>query len=1138
MSLAPSPETVEMQRRAADPAASVWLSANAGSGKTTVLTRRVIRLLLSGADPARILCVTYTKTAAANMQDRIFAELGQWVALDDPGLAARIGDLMGGNPAPSLLARARRLFAEAVETPGGLKIQTIHAFCERLLHLFPFEADVPARFSLMDDVEGGALREAAISDVLDEALANADGPLGRALALVTERVGADALRPLVFEALDCRRSDTDRLEYKFAAGSLRQALGVAPGDSVESVDREILDGGIPKAEWPGLAARMAAQAGAALRAALLAADRDAPRDYCEVFIISTGTPRKTLVVKEVANADAALAHRLASEQERIVALQDRRKRIAAAERTEALFLLADRVLERFEGEKRRRGKLDYADLISRVDQLLADDRAAWVLFKLDQGLDHLLVDEAQDTGPQQWSILRNLTREFFAGAGQRDGVDRSVFAVGDEKQSIFGFQGARPLEFGRTRDAFDRLVTGAGRTFARLELKESFRSTADVLSAVDAVFSAPERFAGLSSDEVATAHGTARGRAPGLVELWPIEQRRPDVETDAWEAVDALDDTAPEMTVARRIARRIASWIGGDARFDHDGRRIAAGDVMILVRRRGAFFDAMIKALKEEGVPVAGADRLTLTDHIAVLDLMAAGRTALMPDDDLALAELLKSPLIGLDDDDLMAITADRGRRSLWKALRNHPADRSQRAAASVARLIVAGRSNDPFRFYAGLLGPAGGRKALLARLGSEAAEAVDVFMATLRQWQAANPPSLLAFLEMLGRAGTEVKRELEDGRGRVRVMTVHGAKGLEAPVVFLADTCGVPAPSHAPKLLPLPGGPHAWSPATATDTPELAAARAEANAAGMGEYRRLLYVAMTRARDRLYVAGFVGTKGPTVGCWYGMIDEALSATGETVDAEDGIGTVIRWAPTPRLPQVRTEETTAGRRQAPLPDWLHRPVPSADRRPPPLRPSHLLDAADGAARPALPPRPDARRRGILIHHLLDRLTGIAVDRRVDLGRRLAAVRFPTFEAAWRDAVVSDAVVLMAEPRFAALFEDGVRIEVDIVGRIGPPDASREVHGRVDRLVVRDHEVIVADFKTGRPPADPERIPDPILDQMAVYRALLGKVYPGRPVRAVIVWTALPRLVSIPDAALDPRPARLMSGLGGRAPASP
>ncbi|WP_238258108.1 UvrD-helicase domain-containing protein, partial [Methylobacterium gnaphalii] len=793
------PLTLEAQRRAADPRASAWVSANAGAGKTKVLTDRVLRLLLDGSPPGRVLCLTFTKAAAANMSIRVFQRLGRWVTLDDETLSAELFDLSGRKASRRELSRARRLFARAVETPGGLKIETLHALCERLLHMFPFEANVPARFQVLDEDQTRNAFAAQTDSVLADAILGHRPDLRMAFDVVGPEASGDALRDALRLAMRRRAffADPGHALKKGLAG-LAKSLGLAEGETADAIEERILTGGLLGDDTivAGLRTgkvtdeRLADGLVAAARASVRAEALDA---YRAIFFTDEDKPRKGLGTKGVPEA---VRERLIDEQARLVPLFDTLRAARAHARTSALFLLAAEIHRRVETEKGRLGALDFDDLIHKTLDLLRRVEVSWVLYKLDRGIDHVLVDEAQDTNPEQWEILRRITEEFASGDGARETL-RTRFAVGDPKQSIYSFQGAEPREFEETRRDWRKAAGDAGLAFEDVELRLSFRSTAGVLRAVDAVFALPEHFQGLSFADTAvgTVHGSARGPAPGAVELWPIAEPAEEPDADAWAApVDSPEPNAPPILVARRVARAVRDWTTtGDA----CGRVWRPGDVLILVRKRSAAFEEVIRALKALNVPVAGQDRLEVAGHIAVLDLVAAGRAGLLPADDLTLATALKTPLVGLTDDDLVRIASRRSEaETLEDALTRHaeagdPA--AQRGHAMLRVWIALAAEQGPFGFYAALLGPLGGRKALVARLGGEAGDAIDVFLAAAQAFEGGgDAPSLGTFLSRYvarpgrGESSHTVKRDMESGRDEIRVMTVHGASRPLAPCTVM----------------------------------------------------------------------------------------------------------------------------------------------------------------------------------------------------------------------------------------------------------------------------------------------------------------------------------------------------------------
>lgn len=1133
--LVPPPRAVEAQRAASDPAVSAWVAANAGSGKTYVLARRVIRLMLAGTAPGAILCLTFTKAAAATMANRVFDTLAAWTRLDDESLNRELTELDGRAPSPQRLVRARRLFAEALETPGGLKVQTIHAFCERLLHQFPFEANVASQFTVLDEAGHARLVERARLAVLMEAGRDPDGPLGRSLARLSATQADQTISDLLDEALRARSDLLAQVEAEGsidrAIGRLAEMLGVRPGETSEALRADIIASArLRPSEWASIADTLESLSKAKREKDIARLLREAAKDpvrapelYQGIFFTGGGKPVDRLVTRAVRDDDPRLAELLDSEQARLVELQGRLKALALFEGTAALMRLAHAMVTRVEADKAARGALDFDDLIERTRALLAEDRARWVLYKIDQGIDHILVDEAQDTSPAQWELIRALADEFTAGQGARE-VTRTLFVVGDEKQSIYSFQGADLRSFERMRTHFAAAFGRVGQPFHQdIRLTFSFRSTQAVLSAVDRVFDHGDNRRGLSAEGVPMApHDAARGTAPGLVELWPAVEPLDEEEERAWrEPLDRPSASAPAQRLAARIAAHVRLWLERRMVLPARDRPVRAGDVLILVRRRGGLFDAIIAALKAAQVPVAGADRLILGEHIAVMDLMALGDCLVTPDDDLSLATVLKSPLVGLDEEALFALAHGRA-GSLWDAVQASGLP----AAALLARWRGEALALPPASFYARVLARDGGRRAMLERLGAEAADPLDEFLSLALAYEQSGIATLRGFLAHMRAGAIEVKRDMDLARDEVRVMTVHGAKGLEADIVILADTMGAPGGRHDPKLFRIvppnsPAGTPArlvWSPRKDADDPLVDKARHAGRQRQEEEYRRLLYVALTRAADRLIICGARPKRASGQDCWYDMIARQLGPHAVEEPADDGEGNVLRWRGPHAEAPAPTATAPSGGRPAdlpPLPDWLERQAP------PPVRPEHLLtpSALTAADRPPVAGLAQARQaalvRGTLVHRLLQSLPELAPE-----ARRQAMARFLDSRpeaAAMRDEIAAAVTAILDDPAIAPLFSAAGRSEVAVAGRLG----GRPIAGQIDRLAVLPDRIIVADYKTNaNPPAAPEAVPEAYLAQMAAYRALIAQVHPGRPVEAWLVWTALPSVMVLPPALLD------------------
>lgn len=1144
--IAPHP-LVGSQMDAVAPEDTVWLSASAGTGKTQVLSSRVLRLLLRpGIEPSQILCLTFTKAGATEMAARINEKLARWVRLDDARLAAEL-HAIGADIGIDALNHARTLFAAVLDCPGGgLRIDTIHAFSQWLLAAFPLESGLLPGTRPMEDRERVLLARQVLSDLLVSA---EQDPLGdpqflSSVADLSLRLGPDAVQAFLLRCATARNAwfGTGGWQEPMRPNVLR-LLGM-PSDADEDMLARMLQDDVfdvaslrqchaVNQSWKAASGQKAAEAIAAWLASSPAQRHANLADLSEVFLTKKGEPRSTTSLEKLDLDYPSHCSRVIaglSEVGQFAAMLALADRLVPALRLGRAFALA------WDEAKAREGLIDFDDQIRQAAALLGKrELSDWIRYKLDRRFDHILVDEAQDTNAAQWDIIFAMAEEFWAGEGQRPDRLRTLFVVGDYKQAIFRFQGSSPEHFRQAADRVRTVMSAAHdaakdvpderrpRKLSDLGLDQSFRTAQTVLEFVDRALSE------IGHEQVGLSEPINRHvgqNRPGYVALWqPIGAALDEVADEGDEGAETWL-SRPDRQLAERIAQQVKAWL--DARGPgfklHKGevRRAGAGDIMVLVRKRKELAGLIVARLHALGVPVAGVDRLRLGAPLAVKDLVAALRFAAQPLDDLNLANLLVSPLAGWSQEALLehGYREPNQRRPLWNHLRSSTDPLVRDTVAQLFGLLDLADFDPPHVLLQWLLsGPWQGRRKLVARLGREANDPIDELVNAAMAYTATGTPSLAGFLAWFDAGEGELKREADNAAGLVRVMTVHGSKGLQSPIVILADATGNPDESRDRGLdLPDPRDPERRIPLPSLRKEEKIGRIAEeaqsVKIAEMQEHWRLLYVAMTRAEEALFVGGALGPKDkgqPAPNSWYARL---VALFPPEAGVTDGIWDSRReWGapPEPMAPELPGAASLLDLPE-PLPPMLRRPPPAEPLPPRPLAPSALGE--ESAPDPPLPPGAalDAARRGTLMHRLLERLPELAPEMREDAARRWLERNAADFAPAEREAMLAATLGIVGDPHWTALFGPDSLAEVSFSAVIG----RQVVAGTVDRLLIAPNRIRVVDFKTARrPPASLDDVPAATVRQMAAYAAALHVIYPGRAVEAAILYTATPQLIALP-----------------------
>ncbi|MBP7721004.1 MAG: double-strand break repair helicase AddA [Alphaproteobacteria bacterium] len=1136
-----APDTVRetdpnvQQGKASRPDYSVWVTASAGTGKTKVLTDRILRLLLPDADgrpgtnAGKILCLTYTKAGAGEMAIRLSNTLTRWAIAPEDDLRTELKKLQNREPTTKDLDKARQLFAEVADTPGGIKILTIHSFCQSVLGRFPLEASVPPYFRPLQETDAAALLQQARDTILKQAEDDKNSPLASALDRVARAVNEEQF----FELIRSIAKERGQLERVMQNGAedvykkLCERLSLPPEREPEDMLRDACHSAA--FDEPGLRAACKALAdhgnktdndnAAIIQSWLDFKDRAAGlRDYSLAYLKKDGEIRVKLAGVDVERGAPGTAAILQAEAERLFKLFDRMNAAASALLTRDLLILGGEIVAHYQSLKLAQSALDFDDLIFMTCALL-EGRAEWVLYKLDGGIDHILVDEAQDTNPEQWRVVEALAKEFTAGAGASE-TERTIFVVGDEKQSIYSFQRAAPQEFHRMRGWLREKISDAEKNWDDVPMSISFRSTKSVLQTVDATFASPAMQDGVS--ESAIEHISHRRGQAGLVELWPIFETPETEDIAPWAPpVEITGFETGAAKLAAHIAKTIRGWLDdANAILPARNRRIRASDVMILFRTRNTLFRQVAKALKDQKIPISGADRMILNEQISVQDLFACAEFALQPMDDLNLACLLKSPLIGMSEEELFELAHPRADK-LWPALQTS----KHKNIIAYLDTILQNAALGPFDFLTAILQnpcPADERSGLHAmqkRLGRDIMEPLDELMNAALDFESDNPPSLQLFLHRQSRGNAEVKREMDESGDFVRLMTIHGAKGLQAPIVILPDTTravrGGNSKAERRLLWPDKTGFETplWSPRAPEGYEEYDAALDAIELEQDREYRRLLYVAMTRAEDRLYVAGCSSTRQPLPDSWFFAMRAGLESLSDTELLADGTLRLENKQLAGKEPDRTDDKTEKTASAEPPPPWLFTPAEPERPPAPPLRPSKSEEPEQPINSPLQADNIHRFRRGTLTHKLLQFLPAHLKEKREHAAREFLNLYAQDIPEKIRASIADETLKILGHPDFAAVFGRGSLAEIPVTGLL---DDDRVVSGQIDRLLVTDNEILIVDYKTNRPP--PVRAEDvPVLyrNQMNAYAAVLAKIYPGRTISCALLWTDGPTLMKLP-----------------------
>lgn len=1117
------------QRQASDPQASAWVSASAGTGKTKVLTDRVLRLLLEGTKVSTILCLTYTKAAASEMVNRILERMLAWVVKDQEFLAKDLTQLFGYAPAKADLVKARQLFFQVLDDPIGLQASTMHSFCQSLLERFPLEAGISPGFTVMEEVQAKILMKQALANTLEEIRRTANPSLLEALHHITSHYSWDYFTDIMGTLRQNNRFFHQLLEEHKNVDNiihfLKRQEGIENlGDqkSIRQTFYQKIESRLKDPRLQNAFSSTQTKLGKIIEKlkAWMGSEEAIENkidQYLNIFLTKEHLPRKEWDKMDTHSDEGKF---IKGETQECLQYISKIRAEQWISKLQSLLLIYQNFDSHYQAIKKRNLSLDYQDLIHLVSRfLLSNQNISWVLYKLDNQLSHVLLDEAQDSNREQWQMIETLVQEFFAGRGQRQD-NRTVFAVGDVKQSIYGFLQAEPSEFLKANQRFHQYTENASKKWRNVDLDISFRSTKAILQTVDAVFTQPQSF--MYQQGFKIHHIPNRQESGGMVELWPLLTSK-----DPMNVSENAD-----LALAQAIARRIKKMLSGEILVSQ-GRPIQARDIMILVQRRKPFIGFLLNALRQQEIPVAGVDRLALKENMGIKDLVAIGKFCLLPQDDFNLAIVLKGPLARFTEEDLLDLCQERP-TSLWQNLKQKKQDhpRYQQLYETLLALLNNVDYQRPYHFYIHILDGLELRSKLLAELETDIQDAMDEFLHLALRFEEQQIGTLQEFIDYMEENEAEIKRDLEQPiLDQIRLMTIHGAKGLQAPIVFLAQTLFVNNSSNqifwdeqVPHPLPIIVS------GKGKNTEWQARARTKIDTQILEEQERLLYVAITRAEDRLYICGSM-TSAKSRKNWHDFIRTGIEKIATPFDLSQ---TDPDWPASPLglridCPQIipiatKTMETLVAKK--PRPVWWMKAVeekntPITTLLPSGEQQSHLISPLSDEGGQSV------YLRGQIIHQLLQLAEQQPAENFQETAKQFLAQAVFAFSLQQQTEILKHLIHLLDSPLWQSLKQAENLYETPIQGFI-PKKSGEKIHitGRIDRLAIFKQEIWIIDYKTHHLiPSEMTDVPQEYFKQMAIYRSLISQIY--RPkidqlsqIRCFLLWTAKPLLMELESDLLD------------------
>ena len=1118
--------SLQNQKIASNPNYSVWVSASAGTGKTTVLVNRLLRLFLNDVEPSKVLCLTYTNAGAIEMQNRIYKKARDWATISDDDLIKELKNLSdtpeNNTDIDNLFLKARKLFSKLIDNPVPLKIYTIHAFCQSILKRFPIEAGITPHFKIIEDSEVKTLLNEAYQKFVhtlknDKNIDYID--VFESFNYLMNNTSESEFDNLIETIIDGREHFFELcLKYKTKAKileTLKNKIFKNFSYPIESfIDdtmlfkANVLDH-IPSGFIDKLKQILSVDDGKKSIARLnligsFLAENDTEKKfdiYKHIFLNSDDSiPANGILNKKSIMADMKFPDNVSRETIRIREAVEFINSVEIFKTTSSVLDIGLTLNDIYEKLKKKRGVMDFTDLITTVKKLFARDSiSSWILYKLDGGISHVLIDEAQDTSPIQWEIVDKLTSEFFTTGSDKKNV-KSLFSVGDRKQSIFSFQGANIKLFEKYKNYFKERIEFENYPFYDLPLNRSFRSCENILNTVDDVI---KNSSGVLLPNEDITHIPNRKDSSGLVEVLPLVKRIEDKTSKCFKPpVENINVFNTEVEMANVLATKIRYLLDNeyisDPKKDSDDtkkfiRKIEPKDIMILVKKRN-LADSITKALLAKNIPLAGRDKLSLSDNIAVEDLISLLKFVLFNYDDLSLAEVLKSPLYNLTDDDLFDLCFNRKDETLFSRLSE--SEKYKDITNDLKYLIDFSKTALPFEFFDYVLKVQNKRKNFISRLGVEVVDVLNGFLSQCLSYDNLKlGKSLSDFYEWFSLNDVEIKRNMEQVNNTVRIMTVHSSKGLEAPVVFLYNANEVLSSSRD-RILWSEDFPMYKTSNFKTSGKIFSDMLDTENTANQEEFYRLLYVAMTRARDRLYVIGSENNS-KNARTWYSCIKESLLSNPKHRIEKN---TNINFAPDVFTDddfvilgendtgEISKTETVISKNFETLPEFFNEKV---DDIPPyniDIVPTSPLSQNDENN------TENALSRGTIIHKLLEyisKFNGDDIEKFIDF--YLSKTKIED-----KDFIKNNILKLYNNSEYNFIFKNKNLSETEII--TSENNISKIL--RVDKIVFNNDEIWIIDYKTDK---QTESVPSAYKKQLDKYKTAIAKIYPDKKIHTAILW---------------------------------